>query len=189
MSSLLDDLSDQYLASYFFCRFDEEESLQCKTIVGSIIRQLVINLPAEKFDMFGQKYPSQTAMVDFLQNALSREKQHFIVLDGLEECEDGQMRAVVETLHDLFDCSGLRSKIFISSRPTVPGWLRKFFSAQARIDLDSKEARLKIVSDIEAYISATLIDWLNGEEPELHIGDRTVIPEVCDRLVEGSDGM
>lgn len=128
-------------------------------------------------------------MIDFAQNALTPENRYFIVLDGLDECEEGQMMEVAEIFHDLLASSSLPFKIFLSTRPNVSGRLFKKFSTKQRISLETKDIRPEVGADIEKYISVTLEDWLSGEEPELQVGDPTVIPEIRDRLVDGSDCM
>ena len=188
MSHLLGARSQRDIVSYFFCRFDDEGSLSCTTIVGTLVRQLISDLPAQAFRAF-RKTSSQTAMADFIRNTLSPEYQYFIILDGLDECEEGQVAEVVEFLYDLFASSALQFKVFLSTRPHVPTWLVKRFAPQQRVILDDKETRPQVASDMEAFISATLMDWLGGDEPELQIGDPTVVPEVCQRLISEAGGM
>ena len=188
-SHLLGCRSEGEIVSYFFCRFDDEESLQCETIMGSIIRQLVSHLPAQDFGKFSKKKPSLVSMVDFIKNALSSEYQYYIILDGLDECNEGQVLKVIEAFDETLTLSGLPLKIFLSSRPDAPVWLLKRFSARQRINLEGKENQSDIATDIRDFISATLTNWMEGEEPELQIGDQAVKLKVCDRLLEESDGM
>lgn len=163
--------------------------MQCETIIGSLVRQLVSDLPAKGLRKLDRKKPLRTDIVDFVRNILSDEHRYFIVLDGLDECEEGQMMEVIEGFHDLFASSSPPVKIFLSSRPRVPSWLPRKFQAEQRIILDSGENRNRLDTDIEAFISATLADWLSGESPELQIGSPATIHQICERLTGESDGM
>ncbi|KAL6243480.1 hypothetical protein RBB50_009472 [Rhinocladiella similis] len=76
--------------AYFFCRFDEAESLDSWTVIGSLIRQLLLLVEPEAFNDLSQGLEQgvkEDKLSQNLQELLQHQKRkHFIVLDGLDEC-------------------------------------------------------------------------------------------------------
>lgn len=175
--------------SFFFCRFDDQESLKARTIIGSVARQLVNNLPADAFLQSNQENTDGIAIVKFLEATLSHTRRYFIVLDGLDECGEAQVREVAEIFHRLLLSPRLRIKFFWSSRPNVLSWLPGRFLTQHHIDLETVENQSRVADDIHEFIHITLEAWLEGETPELQINDPTLIITIRDRLEKEAQGM
>ena len=109
---LIESISPKNVVSFFFCRFDDQESLQAKTIIGSLARQLVNDLPADAFRQFNHQNTNGIAIIKFLEATLSHTRQYFIVLDGLDECGEAQVREVAKIFHELLLSPQLRIKVF-----------------------------------------------------------------------------
>lgn len=189
VAHLTEKLSPKDVTAYFFCRFDEAESLKAKTIIGSIARQFVRDLPATKFRTFNQEGADETSIVSALEAMLSDTRQYFIVLDGLDECGEVQIREVVEILHRLLRSPHLRIKLFWSSRQNVLRCLSGRFLTQQRIDLETVENQSRVAHDIDTFIVVTLTEWLDGEAPELQINDPSLIETILHRLEKEAEGM
>ena len=189
VAHLIDKVSPKDVTAYFFCRFDETESLKAKTIIGSIARQLVSDLPATAFRAFNQESTDGTSITSALEAMLSHTRHYFVVLDGLDECAEVQIKEVVEIFHELLLSSHLCIKIFWSSRPNILGWLPGTFLNQQRISLETVENQSRVTHDINTFIVVTLEEWLDGEAPELQINDPSLIETIQDCLEKEAQGM
>ena len=185
----MEKVSPKDVTAYFFCRFDETESLKAKTIIGSIARQLVSDLPAAAFRALDQNSTNGTSIISVLENMLSHTRQYFIVLDGLDECGEVQIKEIVEFLHRLWLSPHLLIKLFWSSRPNVLRWLSRRFPTQQRINLDTVENQSRVAHDINTFIGVTLEEWLDGEAPELQINDPSLIETILHCLEKEAEGM
>lgn len=188
-SHIIETVYPQNVTSFFFCRYDDHESLKAKTIIGSIARQLAATLPADSFHGFNFDIIDATAAISFLKSALYQASKYYIVLGGLDECEEVQVKEITETLHELLDCPGLQIKIFWSSRPNVVNWLPLKFRPQSRIILETEENQNKITLDIQKLIENTLEEWLDGEAPQMQINDPALILTIVNHLQEEAQGM
>lgn len=185
----MESVSPKDMTSFFFCRYDVEESLKAKSIVGSITRQLANTLPANAFCRFQYDNICPTAVTNFLETTLNPARRYFIVLDGLDECEEAQIKDVAEFFHGLLKSPILRFKIYCSSRPIVASWLPLRFRPQQHIFLETIENQNKISLDIRNFINVTLEEWLEGETPKFNISDPTLILTILNRLQQGAQGM
>ena len=185
----MENVTPNDVAAFFSCRFDESESLKAKTIIGSVARQLVSDLPTNAFRAFNQESTYGTSIIRFLEATLNCDRQYFIVLDGLDECEEAQVREVADVFHELLVSPRLRIKLFWSSRPIVLSWLPGRLLTQQHIDLDIADNQSRIAHDIRKFIHITLEEWLEGETPELQINDPSVIITILDRLEKEAHGM
>ena len=163
--------------------------MKAKTIIGSVARQLLSDLPAKAFRAFNQKSIDETSIISALEVMLSHTRQYFIVLDGLDECEEAQVKEVAGIFHRLLLSPHLGIKLFWSSRPNVLSWLPRRFLTQQHIDLETVENQSRVAHDIRKFILVTLEEWLEGEKPELQIGDPTLIITILDRLEKEAQGM
>lgn len=177
--------SQKDLVCFHFCRFDDQESLKASTIIGSIARQLVNDLPEDSFSDF--EYHS--TIVDFLKNTLENIRQYFIILDGLDECNESNIREVSETLHSLLSYSHLHIKVFWCSRPNIPQWIPSKLRTQQHVSLETVQSQSQVASDIGRFIDVTLEEWLEGDTPRLQIGDPTLVLMIEDRLKNEAGGM
>ena len=189
VAHLIEKLSPKDVTAYFFCRFDEAESLKAKTIIGSIARQFARDLPATKFRTFSQESTEGTSIISALEAMLSHSRQYFVVLDGLDECGEVQIKEVVEICHKLLCSPYLRIKLFWSSRQNVSRWLSRSFLTQQRIDLETVENQSRVAHDINTFIVVTLMEWLDGEAPELQINDPSLIGTILHCLEKEAEGM
>ncbi|KAL8726314.1 MAG: hypothetical protein Q9166_006792, partial [cf. Caloplaca sp. 2 TL-2023] len=181
----MESMSPKDVTSFFFCRFDDQESLKASTIIGCIARQLVNDAPEDAFRGFSH----ETAIMEFLKITLSDTRQYFIILDGLDECNEVQIQEVSESLDSLLSSPHLHIKIFWCSRPNVVDWLPLKLQSQQHISLESVESQGRIASDIGRFINVTLEDWLEGDSPKLRISDPTLILTIVRCLENGAHGI
>ena len=147
------------------------------------------DLPVDAFGTFNQESTNETKTISFLEATLNPNRQYFIVLDGLDECGEAQVKEVADIFHELLLSPYLRIRLFWSSRPNVLSWLPGRFLAQQQIDLETVENQSKVACDIHKFIHITLEGWLEGETPELRINDPTLIITILDCLEKEAQGM
>ena len=186
---LIENVSPHDATAFFFCRFDELESLNAEIIIGSVARQLMSDLPANAFREFNQESTYGSSIISLLEAKLSHSRQYFIILDGLDECGEAQLKKVADIFHGLLISSRLHIKLFWSSRPNVLNWLPGRFLTQQHIDLDSVENQSRVAGDIRKFIHVTLEEWLDGETPEMQIHDPNLIFKILDHLEKEAQGM
>lgn len=182
-------MSPKDITAFFFCRFDDQESLKARTIIGSIAKQLVNYLPADTFRQFDHRNIDGVAIIKFLEATLDRNRRYFIILDGLDECEEAQVKEAAEIFHTLLLLPQLHIKFFWSSRPNAQNWLPGRFLTKQHVDLGTVENQDKIACDIRTFIQITLEQWLDGDTPELQIKDPILTIRIADRLEREAQGM
>lgn len=185
IAGIMESTSPNDVTCFHFCRFDNQESLKASTIIGSIARQLVNDLPDDAFSDFEHGSP----IGDFLESSLNDTRQYFIILDGLDECNEKHIREVSETLHSLLSSSHLHVKIFWCSRPNIPDWIPSKLQSQQYINLETVQSQSQVASDIERFIDITLEELLESDTPRLQIGDPTLVLMIQDRLKKEAHGM
>ncbi|ETI24164.1 hypothetical protein G647_03533 [Cladophialophora carrionii CBS 160.54] len=170
--------------AYFFCSHDDAESLNARTILGSLVRQLLSFLDQETFDTIAVPDPStfdEDDMTTHLLTLLSGSaRQFFVLIDGLDECTEGELGKLLESLHRM-----LRSRhcfhLFCSSRPDLHPKYRSILQHQYKVSLSDENP------EIAQYIETALRDRL--EAGSLSIGDPSIIFSIRDALLKGSQGM
>jgi hypothetical protein len=190
LANIVDDLSlctdkGESQVAYFFCRHDVAESLQARTIVGSLARQLLRNIPnldvlAKSCENAYTKGDTEKVLEMLFQGYSPAAKAYF-VLDGLDECDDQEKETVVQALLKIQEkrrvlvCASLREE------PNKVQSLTNRFSTTRIVSLPDDNP------DIEAFIEAELERCLLQEH--LTIGDPTLILDIQDALLKGSQGM
>ena len=91
-ANLVEDLKLNMPAAvaYFFCRYDEVQSLQSRTIIGSLARQIFDHVKPDVTDTVTEMKAGilvADQILDYLQELLSENSQKYIIIvDGLDEC-------------------------------------------------------------------------------------------------------
>ncbi|KAL8855682.1 MAG: hypothetical protein Q9178_007693 [Gyalolechia marmorata] len=184
-AKMMESISPKDVTSFFFCRFDDQASLKARTIVGSIARQFVDDIPEDNF----RGFCNETPIIEYLEIALSRTRQYFIILDGLDECPEAEIREVSEILYRLLSSPRLQIKVFWFSRPNIMDWLPPKLQTEQQISLETTESQDRIASDIGEFIKITLEEWLEGETPKLRILDPTTALTAVEYLKKEAHGM
>lgn len=173
--------------SFFFADRDNADSLRAETIIRSIIRQ-VLDLEAEP-TYIKQLRTLERALfvtlekwVSLLQHIVQRSTVHFLLIDGLDECDAAERRY-------LFDA--------LSSISATTSHLRTFIASCASVDIDLRSRSFpmqhilmvgdRIASDIRAYVDASIQERVQNEE--LVFGHPHLADEVKNTLTQHADGM
>ena len=162
-------------------------SLKARTIFGSIAKQLTNDLPTEAFHKFDSTHADLTSILDFLKTVLTGKRRYFIVLDGLDECEEVQSKELVNVLRGLLDAPLLHIKLYFTTRTIVMNWVTLILKPERQIVLDTAENQASVTRDIDNVVNASLQKRLR--QNELQLGDQNLILKIQDALKTGAKGM
>ena len=146
-------------------------------------------MPATRFQLLKEDNLSKDAMTDFVKSFLDDKHRYFVLLDGMDECDEHHAKKVMEMLDDLLGFKYLDFKFFISHRPILPTWLSKKFVNPLYISLENTEVRQKVDLDMQRFISVNMAEYIIGEEPELKLGDPRLVIEIQNTLEREACGM
>ncbi|KAL8400658.1 hypothetical protein RB594_000889 [Gaeumannomyces avenae] len=170
--------------AYFFCRHDIPESLQARTIMGCLARQL-LGPPPGPARLGDLTDPTTPAMdLDEVTSLLLKvlPPRAYIVVDGLDECNDGQAQSLLCTLRQLQDTSSLLVCVSFRVEPDTASRLRTItFAGPSFWQIPDNNP------DIGQFISAELERC--RASGKLKMGDPPLIVEIEDALVQGAHGM
>ncbi|KAG5654894.1 hypothetical protein KAF25_005851 [Fusarium avenaceum] len=180
------DQRGEALICYFFCRWDEPESVQARTILGSLARQLLYASPEalvpEDLTTTDRQLFDTTKILQVLNSTLQRAKKSFIVLDGLDECNDTQRDKVIaslqelQTLYPVTICLSLRLGIGYTLAERLWGQFQKPAVIEVIAHNDS----------MERFIDDELQHRLGSQE--LAVGDPALLLEIRDALLKRAQG-
>lgn len=192
LANLVDDLNlytirnQERPVAYFFCRHDISESLKSHTVIGSLARQ-ILSLVSDLTIV--DDIPDQRASVlvferllAILRRVLPPDFKAYVVLDGLDECDDVERKVLLQQLRKFQDSFALL--VCVSFRLDVgnfDGHKLESLADQTLISIPEDNA------DIAEFISEELERCI--ESGKLTIGDPRLILEVQDSLLKDAEGM
>ncbi|KAF2831976.1 hypothetical protein CC86DRAFT_400757 [Ophiobolus disseminans] len=191
LANIVDDLSffskkGKPLVAYFFCKHDVPESLQARTIIGSLARQLLrtvtdLSIPAKSCENTHTTGDTEQVLEMLFQGFSSKVKV-YLVLDGLDECDNEERELLIQAIRKIQE--NLKVLVCASSREEPNRGLQSITNQllASRVVLISDDN-----PDIEAFVQADLERCLSQER--LTVGDPTLILEIQDALLKGSQGM
>ncbi|KAJ5928123.1 hypothetical protein N7466_007079 [Penicillium verhagenii] len=189
ISKLHESSKANRIISHHFCCTDNKATLSARNIMGSLACQL-LDSQINSYQLGDlQSLHDKTQDLDteevteLLLSCLEDGKAFFIVIDGLDECEEKECREVIANLMRLrqFDTSSV--KLFFASRPDIEAQLFGVAEPEYRITVTKERAK----PDMDAYIDAMLSQFL--EEGKLKLRDGTLIVTISQALRDGSDGI
>jgi ankyrin repeat protein len=195
LANLVDDLHLHVQDSnvpvvYFFCRYDITESLQARTIIGSIARQLLGRMQSQflNSDLAMRDFLDRNKLGDYetifflLQRVLASDLKAYIVIDGIDECEYSERRILMEELKRLQDTFSIRLCISLRLEPNNPLEVNTDGLMHTTITPIPDNS-----SEIGTFIQAELESCV--ESLRLVVGDPHLILEIRDTLSQRSQGM
>lgn len=186
LANIVDDLTTHVegldaTVAYFFCRHDLSESLNGRTIIGALGRQLLRSVSDfSALTVADKTYLSSDEITSQLKQAIPSNSGTYIVLDGLHLCNRstrGEVSAAIRTLQQVRKVSVCVSyRLAPDSATDIP----KFFNTKFVPQPDNGP-------DVEAFIETELERCLTSRS--LTLGDPTLVLEIQDALLKGSHGM
>ena len=92
------------IVAYFFCEYDNVESLQARTVLGSLVRQVYegLKLDIPKEIVFKENTKLDTdQLIECLEKLPSSVSRVHLVIDGLDECEEKETKVLLKCLETL----------------------------------------------------------------------------------------
>jgi hypothetical protein len=174
---------------YFFCRFNDKASILADTILRSLLRQcldassLPTDIESNLVKLAPQTWVDPSALCELLKSAISKYHTVYMIIDGIDECDESQRLIVLQSLSKLIKSSAGIVKLAVASRNTV---VRPLTTSSTRI-LDINRRWKQFQEDIGTFIDENLA--LRIDEDTLCVGDPHIVIEVREALLSGAKGM
>ena len=175
--------------AYYYCDFSDLKSLETRTILGTIIRQLLegITISSDLEQQMDQFYRSNTRTIaaDELVALLFAVARHFsklyVFIDGLDECRKEEQITILSIVNQLAQSTRPAVKTLIASREEaiISTSLKGF--PRLRISADKNSA------DIAFFIKETVKANINSGA--LTIQDPSLESNIISALINGAKGM
>jgi hypothetical protein len=192
MANIVDDVNlSNKSTAYFFFRNDISASLDARTAIGSLTRQLLSSRQDFIDSAVVEKdHLSPVDMLDVICSSYTAEDtawgttwdRIYLIIDGLDLCAKPDREEIVQFVRKLQEklvvivCVSIRLELNYE----IATLYRGFMSLQTSSLPDNSE-------DIEAFIEGELERCLS--DGALILGDQTLILNIQDALLEGSRGM
>ncbi|KAF5245908.1 hypothetical protein FAUST_1495 [Fusarium austroamericanum] len=187
--------SEPEVVSFFFSRFDDSASLQCDTILRSLVFQLAsrpsLNKTIESKGLYrdlelakDQSY-SRDSLKKLFHRSLGLIEKWFIVLDGIDECDAEERQGLFGFLSDLLanDNACGKVKLLLSCRETLNHDIRTWFTSTLHVVTGSKTTS----QDILTYAEDILHEKLS--KGEFVLGDINLAEEILRSISLKEQGM
>jgi hypothetical protein len=188
MANMVDDLVLHHPASfvvYFFCRYDDSQSLSASTMLGSITKQIMAHLRPNMSKITSRRKMNVLGtdeILDVLLRVLSTSDSQaqslFIVLDGIDECKEVDADIVLECLSRLLRSSVHILHVVSSSRPDVSQGVFKALPPDYTLSMSASGCR----DQMTPYVEDALKKRLPIDNPE-------IIRKIQDTLLDNAQGM
>lgn len=177
--------------TFFFCRFNDKSSLIATNIVRSLIRQCLPDaesLPQDVEDSLTKVLRDTIVRVEdlsrLLELAIASSTEHYIVIDGVDECIEPERRTLFKMLSDAVrSSSSVPVKLLVSSRYRIPEGLRRISGCVSEVLVDEEKSK----PDMETYIETTLATRL--DDGSFKVGDPTLAIHIRNALIARAQGM
>lgn len=188
-ANLIEDLlldAPKGTTAYFICRHDVTESLQSRTILGSLLRQWLEFVDVENILAQPLVHKLDLDMLvpvfcEYLAPKL-KDKPTYVIIDGLDDCVEHEKQTVIKYLHDIAEHCTLR--LFLTTRSElelISLLIDRYFSHRSELHLSIQD------NDIADYVNDELQRRL--ESGSLTLNDPEIIVEIQHTLVANAHGM
>lgn len=175
---------------YFFCEFDNDESLCASTILSSLVRQcldaqsLPQSIESRLENLLQVSSPEAKELGVLLRDVLQVvAKESFIFIDAIDECKKFERSILLKVLQDLKISCSSKVKIFLAVRQGIVEEVEKMCKPCCQATMCCIEANL----DIMTYIGDILTE--RKESGALVVGNPNLLDEIKDALVQEANGM
>jgi hypothetical protein len=189
MSNMVDDLNlapgqRHTSVAYFFMRHDLPDSLIARTVIGSLVRQLLMSKD-DLIDPITARSGSLDVqeMFSLLVSNHNKQNKLYVLLDGLDLCTKEEIRDIVEFVRQLQEKLWVLACVSLRQEPDrePDAVYQGLFALQVNSMPDNR-------SDIATFVDAELSRCLKARELKLG-DDARLILMVRDALLDGSNGM
>ena len=170
------------IVAYFFCRYEDRESLRPETVIRSITRQVLQSTLINFEDLEYQQHESDEDQCLRLLHSIPRlDNPVYMLVDGLDECGETEASHILGFLHNV-NLISHDIRIYYTSRPNLTPEVFKVLPPKHKINMAES------TGEIATYIRNTLIDRL--ETGQLVLGDpEAIITKIMECLADKAQGM
>lgn len=175
---------------YFFCEFDNDESLCASTILSSLVRQcldaqsLPQSIESRLANLLQVSSPEAKELGVLLRDVLQVvAKASYIFIDAIDECKKSERSILLKVLQDLKISCSSKVKIFLAVRQGIVEEVEKMCKPCCQATMSCIEANL----DIMTYIGDILTE--RKESGALVVGNPKLLDEIKDALAQEANGM
>jgi len=187
VENLILSKASEFSLGFFFCRDDEATSLTAREIIGSLARQMFEDLPTDSFSNLDASIgdfnlnPEQISSHMLLR--LPQHKYHIMVIDGLDECEDEEVKLLVELLRVLLKPSNQVFKLFWTGRSDFAVRISEHFRPDFHVHISPSNNGPEISKFIEFALENAL------ENHKLKLRNPENVLRIQDALEAGAQEM
>ncbi|KAG5659682.1 hypothetical protein KAF25_002241 [Fusarium avenaceum] len=184
LANIVDDLNlqDNTIVLYLFSRHDDFSSLKSRTILGSLIRQLLESFVND--DSFSHIFVDTISSLDLddimsiFRKFPSHPRQVFVVVDGLDECPFEEQQTARRCL-TVLQSIGYRLCVSVRTPERTTIWDQRQFQFQLSISENN--------SDIVDYLQAEVDNRVR--DGRLATRDPELVKDIKEELTRGAGGM
>ncbi|KAG9849747.1 hypothetical protein KCU98_g2699, partial [Aureobasidium melanogenum] len=172
---------------YFFCQYDNETSLKATTILRSIIRQLlnqddrIFTEHQSKIDALLDNLYDLGLLEVLLSDVVNCLQSVVVIIDGVNECSEPEMKLLLKTLSKLRKSCGL--KLYLAGDDRITSMIMLFLEPSFVVNTHTPEAGTDLQELIHQLVSA------RREDGDLKTGDPSLYQDIVDILCTASQGM
>ena len=180
VAHLFERSGNNYRVAYFFCQFDNAESLSASVILSALVRQLldIKTLPESiensLVNVLKSSCPEAQDMGILLKDVLVITKCSTIIIDAIDECSISEWEVLLKVLQDIVVSYSGVVKIFLAVCQGIAKDVGKIFKSHYQVTIGSSKAD----SDIQTYIKDVLAEKRYGEK--LVVGNPELINKITD---------
>lgn len=164
--------------AYFYCQHDEPEKRDPKMLFGSLLHQLISQLPLHSPCIHAISLDTISDISKSIA-AVAKEFRHtYLIVDALDECD-------IKAFPSIMSCFTLLSgdtSLLITSRDDP--LINKAFRAESTVSINPQD----IEHDIKEFVKGKIYPS-PGTESSICVKDQTLRDEIFKALVEGAHGM
>ena len=178
------------IVAYFYVRFDNAESMKAGTVIGSLLKEMTLSRPSQAFESGKGSitdFTSQWTCFQHAQSMLLPESRYFLVIDGMDELPETELRQVYDFMTGLLTRTDLNVKLLMTSRSFSGHSNSSIFPDGLRINLDDGRVRACVSDDIKTYVT-TMLESVLSQETDSTM-DPAITSRIRDKLEEDANGM
>lgn len=157
---LLQNFPDGCLKPFFFCEHDKARSLTARTILGSLTRQSLPHgdlgtvLEKQLHSLLDDGEANGDELGSFMIAQFNTARTHIIIVDGLDECPEGERDLVLDTFKALFRRDKPMFKLFLCGRDDIFSEVCTELNPAFQMTMNCES----VSEDIGAFIDASLAE-------------------------------
>ncbi|KAH0360412.1 hypothetical protein KCU65_g9409, partial [Aureobasidium melanogenum] len=182
-------IQDSGKLAYFFCQYDNETSLRATTVLRSIIRQLIdqddhiFSENQSQIDALLDNLYDVSLLEDLIFDIINGLKSAVVIIDGIDECSDFEMKSLVRILRSLMLRKPSDLKLYLAGDDRITNIIVSSLTPKFVVNTHRPEAG----SDLQELIQQLVT--VKREDEDLVTGDPSLYQEVVDVLRTASQGM